>query len=149
MPTVSGDLRRAAARTSIPSKSSKRRSVSTRSNSSVAICFRASSPRRAVATLYPSISRIAAIVIVTLSSSSTMSTLGGIRGRTSDRQGHAEDGAAAGTVAHLEPAAMTLGDPQTHPESQAGSLLALRGEERLEDVRQVLLGDAGAGVRDL
>src|SRR5256885_1843849 len=132
MPTVSGDLFRAAASTSIPSKSSRRRSVSTRSNSSAAICSSASSPWRAVATLYPSISRIAAIVTVTLSSSSTIRTLGGIGRWSSDRQRHAEDGAAAGLIAYLQAAAVALRDAEAHPETQPGPLFALRREERLE-----------------
>src|SRR5437763_10225509 len=92
---------------------------------------------------------MAAIVMVTLSSSSTMRTLGGIRRWSSDRQGHAEDRPATRTVAHLEPAAVALGDTQAHPEAEAGALLALRGEERLEDVREVFLRDPRAGVRDL
>src|SRR5258708_29769469 len=85
--------------------------------------------------------------MVTLSSSSTIRSLGGIGRWTSDRQGHAEHASTARAVAHLQPAAVTLGDAEAHPETETGALLALRGEERLEDVRQVLLGDARAGVR--
>src|ERR1043165_10106515 len=89
------------------------------------------------------------MVTVTLSSSSTMRTLGGIRGWPSDRQGHAEYGTAARAVAHLEPAAVALRDPEAHPEAEAGALLPFRGEERLEDVRQVILRDPRSGVGDL
>src|SRR5437868_1451208 len=92
---------------------------------------------------------MAAIVTVTLSSSSTMRTLAGIRRWTSDRQSHAEHRTAARAVAHLQPAAVALRDPQADPETEAGALFTLRREERLEDVRQVLLGDARPGVRDL
>src|SRR5258708_14540221 len=149
MLTVSVDLRRAAARTSMPSKSSSRRSVSTRSKTSCSIWTSASSPRSAVAAAYPAISRIAAIVMVTLSWSSTIRTLGGIGRWTSGRERHAEDRTAARSVADLEPAAVALRDAEAHPEPEAGALLPLRREERLEDVREVLLGDARAGVRDL
>src|SRR5438309_73159 len=133
----------------MPSKSSSRRSVRTRSKVSFRISSSASSPRRAVATLYPSISRMAAIVTVTLCSSSTTRTLGGIGWWTSDRERHAEDRAAAGPVADLKAAAVALRDPEADPEAEARALLPLRGEERLEDVRQVFLGDARPGVRDL
>src|SRR5947209_16925754 len=89
------------------------------------------------------------MVTVTLSSSSTMRTLGGIGRGTSDRQGHAEDRAAASAVPHLETPAVALGDPEADPEAEAGALLPLRREERLEDVREVLLRDAGPGIRHL
>src|SRR5258708_11145904 len=149
MLTVSVDLRRAAARTSMPSKSSSRRSVSTRSKTSCSIWTSASSPRSAVATAYPSISRIAAIVMVTLSSSSTIRTLGGIGRWTSDRERHAEDRTATRPVADLEPAAVALRDAEAHPEPEAGALLPLRREEWLEDVREVLLGEARSADGDL
>src|SRR4029077_11701149 len=92
---------------------------------------------------------MAAIVTVTLSSSSTMRTLGGVSGRTSDRQRHAEHGPTARPVAHLQPAAVALGDAEAYPEPETGALLALGREERLEDVREVLLCDTRTGVRYL
>src|SRR5205814_3447109 len=89
------------------------------------------------------------MVTVTLSSSSTMRTLGGIGRWASDREGHAEDRAAAGAIAHLKAAAVALGDAETDPEAEARALLALRREEGLEDVREVLLGDSRSGIGDL
>src|SRR5712692_8587565 len=121
----------------MPSKSSRRRSVRTRSNVSRWMSSSASTPWRAVATLYPSISRMAAIVTVTLCSSSTTRTLGGIGRWASDRQRHAEHRSPTGPVPDLEPAAVALRDTEAHPEAEAGALLTLRREERLEDVWQV------------
>src|SRR5438477_377859 len=89
------------------------------------------------------------MVTVTLSSSSTMRTLGGIGRWTSDREGHAEDRPAAGAIPHLEAAAVALGDAETDPEAKARALLALRREEGLEDMRQMLFRDARSGVGDL
>src|SRR5437762_9086833 len=89
------------------------------------------------------------MVTVTLSSSSTMRTLGGIGRWSSDRQGHAEYRATARAVTHLQPSAVALRDPQADPEPEARALLALRREERLEDVREVFLRDPRPGVGDL
>src|SRR5829696_8991835 len=99
------------------------------------------------------------MVTATLSSSSTTmmraaasamaGPLDGVR-LAGDRQRDREGGAAAGAAAHLHLAAVLLDDALAHPEAEAGALaLPLGGEERLEDVAQRLLGDAGAVVLHL
>src|SRR5579884_4355554 len=72
---------------------------------------------------------------------------GGIGRWASDRQRDGEGGAAAGAAADADVAAVVAHDPERHPEPQDGALpLALGREERLEDVRDVLLLDPLAGV---
>src|SRR5579872_1672448 len=134
----------------MPSASSSRRSSSAASKMPSASAARASAAERAPATMYPSCSSTACIVTATLSSSSTTSTRAGgasaiDRLRDGDPiggQGDREGGAAAGPAHHLELAAVLPHDAQAHPEAEAGALrFALGGEERLEDMAQVLLGD--------
>src|SRR5688572_9976860 len=102
---------------------------------------------------------MAFIVTRTLSSSSTIRSLPlanapprGVAlclGRAADRQRDGEGRAATGAAAHPHVAAVRLDDPERDPEAEPGALPLLRRVERLEDVRQVLLGDARAGVADL
>src|SRR5688572_6321287 len=103
---------------------------------------------------------MAFIVTRTLSSSSTIRILplGNTRPRdclerclrrAADRQRNRERRAPASPAAHAHVAAMTLHDPEGDPETQASALPVLSREERLEDVRQVFVGDARAGIADL
>ena len=63
------------------------------------------------------------------------------------RQVDVEAGAAAGLAVALDPAVVLLDDAEDHRQPQAGALARrLGGEERVEDARQVLRGDADAGV---
>src|SRR5919202_2725025 len=93
---------------------------------------------------------MAPIVTATLSSSSTTRRLplAMLRG-SSDRQCHAEDRATALPTTQLDRATVRLHDALRDPQTQTCALLILRREERLEDVRQVFLGDALAGVANL
>src|ERR687886_1667792 len=93
---------------------------------------------------------MAPIVTATLSSSSTTSRLplAMLRG-ASNRQCHAEGRAAALPTPQLDRAAVRLDDALRDPQAQAGALLVLGREERLEDVRQVFFGDAFAGITNL
>src|SRR5688500_455553 len=150
MQTLSGQRRRASPTICSPSPSSSRRSDSTRSYSDAVTAATASATLAAVATSWPSISRIACIVTATLSSSSTMRMRSrAIARRPSDRERDAERGALADAAAHLQAAAVALDDPVRDPQPEPRALLTLRGEERLEDVRHVLLRDAAAAVTDL
>src|SRR5206468_10002765 len=57
-------------------------------------------------------------------------------------------GALGRPAGHADGAAVVAYDAVGDPQPQPGALLAiaLGGKERLEDVRQVLLGDAAAGI---
>src|SRR6185503_1307075 len=149
--TVSGWLSRTALRTSSPSPSSSRRSVSTRSYSTSRTISRAFAPLVVVATLYPSSWRIALIVTTTLSSSSTTRTLGcsRITRRSLHWQRDHEGGAAADAAADAHRAAVALHDALRHPEPEAGALAGLRREERLEDLSQKLVRDSLPGIAHL
>src|SRR2546423_10712626 len=103
---------------------------------------------------------------MTLSSSSTIRTragastdriesdparslLLGIRWWPVDRQRDREGCAPARPAPDADVAAVAAHDVERHPQSEPGALLLLGREERLEDVRHVLVGDAVAGVPDL
>src|SRR2546428_998572 len=146
--TVSGYRSRTALSTSNPSPSSRRRSVSTRSYSTSRTIARAVAPLVVVATLYPSSCRIALIVTTTLSSSSTTRTLScsGIARRSLDRQRDHERRPATHSAAHSHRPPVTLHDALRHPEPQPGPFPGLRGEERLEDLRDELVRYPLAGV---
>src|SRR5581483_5289310 len=94
---------------------------------------------------------MAAMETSTLSSSSTIRTVPLlIFGWSSDRQGDGEGGPLARPAPHVDLAAVAADDAVGDPEPQAGALLLLLGgEERLEDVRQVLRRDTGAGIANL
>src|SRR5437879_1910046 len=93
---------------------------------------------------------MAPIVTATLSSSSTTSRLPvAIFRRTPDRQSHAEGGPATLAAAQLDRATVGLHDTLRHPQPQACALLVFCRKERLEDVRQVLFGNALACIPDL
>src|SRR5579862_5770587 len=93
---------------------------------------------------------MAPIVTATLSSSSTTSSLPlGMLNRASDGEGDAEGRATAFTAAQLDRAAVRLHDALRHPQTETRALFVLGREERLEDVRQVLLGDALACIANL
>ena len=71
---------------------------------------------------------------------------GGIRGEKD-----ADDGAVrgvAGVALERDGAAVLVDDAAADPEAQAGSVLALGGEEGLEEVGPDVVRDAGAVVRD-
>src|SRR6266536_1389896 len=97
---------------------------------------------------------MACIVTRTPSSSSTTRTLAlgavAIRGWSSSRQTDGERGALTRPATNADVPAVIAHDAVRHPQAQTGSLLAIRlgGEERLEDVRHVLLGNTCAGVAD-
>src|SRR5438094_2446304 len=148
---VSGWRSRTAFSTSRPSPSSRRRSVRTRSYSVSRTIARACTPLVVVDTLQPSSCRIALIVKTTLSSSSTTRTLGcsGIARRSLDRQGDHECRPATHSAAHAHRPAVTLHDALRHPEPQPGPLTGLRGEERLEDLRDELVRYPLAGITNL
>src|SRR5688572_21307761 len=94
---------------------------------------------------------MASSVTTTLSSSSTISSDPlGIGGGASNRQGDGEGRAPTGLAAHLDVAAVAAHDAVRDPESKPAALLVLLGgEERLEDVGHVLLGDPGPRVPNL
>src|SRR3981081_1385735 len=93
---------------------------------------------------------MAPIVTATLSSSSTTSRLPlAIFSRTPDRTSDVEGCPATFAATQLDRAAVRLHDALRHPQPEAGALLVFGGEERLEDVRQVLFGDATARIADL
>src|SRR5216683_5392370 len=93
---------------------------------------------------------MAPIVIATLSSSSTTSRLPfAMVGRASDRQRDAERRTPPFATTELDGPAMRLDDALRDPEPKARALFVLGREERLEDVWQVLFGDALACVANL
>src|SRR5262245_43591564 len=63
------------------------------------------------------------------------------------REAQGEDAAGAERRFHVDVAAVVLHDPIDEGQTDAGAV-GLRGEERLEDVSEVFLRDAFAGVRD-
>lgn len=66
------------------------------------------------------------------------------------RQRHHGQNAAVRAVGDLDAAAVLADDAPANGEAQAGAVAdRLGGEEGIEDVVQVLLGDAGAGVGNL
>src|SRR5207244_12637569 len=65
------------------------------------------------------------------------------------RQRDRERGPAADTASHAHRATVTLHDTLRDPEPKARALPGLRREERLEDLRQDVVGDALAGVAHL
>src|SRR5262245_5401418 len=91
---------------------------------------------------------MAPMVTATDSSSSTTSSLPIamlLRG-PGDRQRNAERGPPTFAAAQFDRTAVRLHDALRHPQAEPRALLFLRREKRLEDVRQVLLGDALAVV---
>src|SRR5262245_36063456 len=68
-------------------------------------------------------------------------------GVTGAGQPHREGGAAAQLARHLDRSPVLEDDLLGQRQAQAGALL-LGGEERVEDLRLVLGGDATAGVAD-
>src|SRR6266702_4487244 len=93
---------------------------------------------------------MAPIVTATLSSSSTTSRLPvAMLGRASNGQGDAESGAPTFAASQLDRAAMRLDDALRDPQPQACALLVFGREKGLENMRQVLLGDALAGIPNL
>src|SRR5215469_9461702 len=93
---------------------------------------------------------MAPMVIATFSSSSTISTLPvAILCWTPNWKGHAESRAPALAASKLDRTAVRLDDALRDPQSQTGALLVFAREERLEDVRQVLLLDALACIAHL
>src|SRR2546423_1722470 len=152
----------------LPSTPSMRRSVSTRSNLPPRTFVSASCPSLAVSTSYPSCSRIAAVVIRTLSSSSTTSTRCRCFGcalragasplflrlviifqyRRIDEQDDVKGRALTFDARHFDAPAMLSHDVLRHPETEPRPLLSF-GEEGLEDARQVVFADAVPGVADL
>ena len=67
-----------------------------------------------------------------------------------DRQEDAEAGALAGVALDLEAASLVVDHPVGDAQTQAGAVAdALGREERVEDLRQDLVGDAAAVVGDL
>src|SRR6266851_1470679 len=148
--TVSGWTRQISLRMVKPSMSSRRRSVSTRSNGISRICRSASAPLIVTETEYPSISRIAPIVTATLSSSSTTSSLPfGMLRWPAYRECHAKYGAPTFAAAQLDRSAVGLDDALGDPQPQARAFFVFGREEGLEDVRQVLFGDALARIPNL
>src|SRR3954469_4002741 len=95
---------------------------------------------------------MASIVVATLSSSSTTRTDASVTcalRRAAHGQRDDEGRPLTGTASHLHRAAVSLDDAVRDPESEAGALLRLRREERLEDPRLGVLVHADAGVVDL
>src|SRR5262245_38990949 len=75
------------------------------------------------------------------------STHAELAARRPQRQEDAEAGAFAGAGVHVHAAAVAGDDAVTDGQPQAGALAdRLGGEERIEDVGQVLSGDAAAVV---
>src|SRR3954454_23541182 len=90
---------------------------------------------------------MAPMVMATFSSSSTTRRLPfGMLRRAVDRQRDVENRAAAFAAAQFDRAAVRLNDALRDPQPESRALLFLGGEERLEDTRQVLFGDALARV---
>src|SRR5437899_9522459 len=147
MVTVSGVRCWTARRMSIPSPSSRRRSVRTRSKVRSATSCSASRNLVAVVTSYPSSWRMALIVTTTLSSSSTTRTLGASRiVWPFDRQRDHERRAASHAAAHAQRPAVPLHDPLRDPEPETGPLPRLRREEGLEYLLEDVLRDPLARV---
>src|SRR6266566_4857710 len=133
-----------------PSMSSSRRSVSTRSYTPVWSLLSASAPVVEMVTSYPSISRIAPIVMATLCSSSTTSRLPlDMLPGPGDRQRDTERRAAARAAAEFDRSPVRLNDALGDPQSETSAFLVLGRKERLEDVWKVLFGDAVARIADL
>src|SRR5688500_16263641 len=94
---------------------------------------------------------MASSVTTTLSSSSTISSDPlGIGGGAPNWQGDGEGRAPTGLAPHLDIAAVAAHDAVRDPKAESAALLVLLGgEERLEDVGHVLLGDAGPRIPNL
>src|SRR6185503_6139646 len=149
---VSGEVRWTSRSTSIPSMSPSRRSVRTTSYRFSLRRRTASAPVVTAVTWWPSMVRIASIVVATLSSSSMTSTVASVTRRLRrprDRERDDERRSLAGAAAHLHRAAVALDDAVRDPEAESGALLRLRREERLEDPRLRLLIHAHAAVLHL
>src|SRR5712692_2044559 len=148
--TVSGQSLCVSRRISMPSRSSSRRSVSTTSNSCSRSWSSASLPLVTAVTSLPSSSRMALIVVATLCSSSTTRTLVFvIVWWPRDRQRDRERRALTGSASHLQRPAVRLHDAVRHPQAEAGALLHLRREERLEDARDRFFAHSRASVADV
>src|SRR5687768_16632580 len=147
METVSGQSFCVSRRISIPSRSSRRRSVSTTSNSCSRSCASASLPVVTAVTSLPSSCKMALIVVATLcSSSTTRILLVGIVRRSRDRKSDRERRSLSGAAPYLEGAAVRLHHAVRDPETETRALLQLRREERLEDARDRLFADARSRV---
>src|SRR5882724_6676714 len=137
----------AARRTARPSTFRMRRSVITRSNDSLLIASTACSPPSTTVTSWPAcFSMIARSSRMLRSSSTTSTRVSGMAGG----KGEGERRAEARRAPNVDLAAVLLDDAVDEGESQSRSL-RLRGEEGLEDVREVARRDALAGIghRDL
>src|SRR5690242_9999910 len=93
---------------------------------------------------------MAPIVTATLSSSSTTSSLPIAMFRwATNGERDTEGRAAALATAQFDRATVRLDDALRHPQAEAGALLVLGREERLEDVGQIFLGNALATIANL
>src|SRR5437879_12636645 len=124
-----------------------RRSVMTRSNDPLLIASTACSPPSATVTSWPACRSMMARSSRMLRSSSTTST------RVSGTAGGKREGERRAEVrraTHVDFAAMRLDDAMDEGEPETGTL-RLGGEERFEDVGEVVGADALSGVahRDL
>src|SRR5437870_2141645 len=119
-----------------------RRSVMTRSNVSLFSALIAASPPSATVTSWPAcLSMIASNSRMLRSSSTTRTRVSGIAGGQRDR----ERGPEARRAAHVDLAAVLLHDPVDEREAEPGTP-GFGGEERLEDVGEVVRRDAVPAV---
>src|SRR5213078_1418955 len=142
--TVCGECSLAARSTARPSISRMRRSVMTRSKASLLSASIAAVPPSATVTSCPAcLSMIASNSRMLRSSSTTRTRVSGIAGGQRDR----ERGPEARRAPHVHLPAVLLDDPVDEREAEPGAP-GLGGEERFEDVGEVLRRDAVPGVGD-
>src|SRR5208337_5463097 len=165
MMTGSSESRsRRSRRTSMPLRSGRAKSISTRSNGRSAIRASPSWPSPAVSTSYPSSSSKVSSDSRMAASSSTISTdpaeasssrprafrlttASGIHGLSDQGEFHGEGRASSGLAVHADLAGVLLDDAVGDREPQSGAArvpgfgLVLGGEEGIVDAVYVLLGD--------